>query len=334
MLSIKERKQKWLDFYDMTSGVNRINMIHCGEGMPERPLLWRENMTARTDWAYERYLQLIKHSEIIDDNTIPYLSLVTGTELFAEAFGCKVYKPLNNNPSAIPMIDNAAGVSKIKIPKLHETKLTVLFEMADKLSERAGKEALFGLFDLQSPMDISALIWDKNDFFAAMYYEPEAVRELAAKVTEFMYGFLDAWFGRYGNKFIAHYPDYYMEGGITLSEDEIGSVSPEMYKLFFEKELDEFSDRYGGIGVHCCANSEHQFDNLSKIKNLKVINLCLDHDKTLKSLKAFQDVCGQYPGYPITDVSETENPEKLHLVRTFYAATIEEAKVIAEKNPI
>ena len=87
-------------------------MITCYEGVPSRPLLWWDNAEIRVEWSYQRYLKLMEQTEWLEDNTIPYLSMITGTEIFAEAFGCKVYRPLDNNPFALPMIHSAkeAGV--------------------------------------------------------------------------------------------------------------------------------------------------------------------------------------------------------------------------------
>ena len=87
-----------------------------------------------------------------------------------------------------------------------------------------------------------------------------------------------------------------MPSGITISEDEVGAVSAQMYREFFEDELNEFSERYGGIGVHCCADSAHQWENFKRIKGLKILNLCRDRQDTLTSLDVFRAVCGQYPG--------------------------------------
>lgn len=129
------------------------------------------------------------------------------------------------------------------------------------------------LVDIQSPMDIAALIWNKNDIYIAIIESPEAVKELAAKVGELMVKFLDEWFARYGQEFIAHYPVYYMPQGITLSEDEVGAVNEEMFVEFYLPELVALSKRYGGIGIHCCANAKHQWDNFIKVSDLRLLNL-------------------------------------------------------------
>ena len=70
--------------------------------------------------------------------------------------------------------------------------------------------------------------------------------------------FLDEWFGRYGRDHIAHYPDYFMEGGWTVSEDEVGVVNEEMFEKLFLPELNELSRRYGGIGMHCCVTASSE----------------------------------------------------------------------------
>ena len=327
MKSITERKQRWIDFYDPNSEIKRLYIIMCNEGVPPRPQLWWELADQRIDYAYERCLRHIDCLNYIDDDSIPHLTLVTGTEIFAEAFGCPVHKPETNNPFALPLVKNAAEASKIKMPKLENTKLSLLFDMADKLRDRIGDDEIpLAMPDIQTPMDIAALIWEKSDFFAAMYEEPEAVKELSEKIKTFMFEFFDKWFERYGKSFIAHYPDYYMPYGITMSEDEIGAVSVEMYRDFFEPEINEFSDRYGSIGVHCCAHSKHQWENLKNIRNLKLLNLVLSADLTDKSVKYFADTCVQMPAYYNYDT----NPDytDIRLIKSIGVNTVEELKTL------
>lgn len=328
MLTIEQRKQSWLDLQDMSSPVDRVLVVSCDEvKMPERPLLWWELAKERVAWSYERYQKQLENMEWLDDSTVPSLSMETGTEIFAEAFGCKVHRPLDNNPFALPLIRDVSEFSKIKLPRLEDTKLSILFDMADKLRELAGKDVLLSLPDMQTPMDISALIWEKSDFFVAMYEEPEAVRELSAMVYEFVTGFLDQWFARYGKSFIAHFPHYYMEYGVTMSEDEIGAVSPEMYREFFEPELNALSERYGAIGIHCCADSKHQWENLKRVKNLKLLNLHREAEETAESLEFFHDFVAQYPGYSGVEVPGV----RYHMANAVSVATKKEAVELVKR---
>ena len=126
--------------------------------------------------------------------------------------------------------------------------------------------------DIQSPMDIVALIWEKADLFCAMIEAPEAVKALAEKVRTLLVSFFDEWFTRYGTTFIAHYPDYVMHGGITMSVDEVGALNPEMFQEFFRDELVSLADHFGGLGIHCCADARHQWANFRELPGLKVMN--------------------------------------------------------------
>ena len=327
---ISKRKQNWVDFVDLSSDVDRLLVVECSENMPERPLLWWENKKERIQWAYERFCRQTENMEWLDDNTVPNISVITGTELFAEAFGCSVHKPLDNTPCAIPLVNNVSELYKVKFPKFEDTNLYTLFEMADALKEKCGKDALIAMFDIQTPMDIAALIWEKSDFFVALYEEPEAIKELTLKIKEFMFSFIDAWFNRYGKEFIAHYPQYYMPFGITVSEDEIGTVNPAMYEEFFMKELHEFSEHYGAIGIHCCAESMHQWDNFKKIPNLKLLNLDRTPEQTLQSYERLNNVAHFNQKIDL-DLSKIKTPKKPHVANFVYTDTKSEAIKIVEK---
>ncbi len=97
-------------------------------------------------------------------------------------------------PFALPMVFNDTDLTKVKDIELSSSTLVRLFDMADELYERSGKEAVFRLPDIQSPMDITALIWDKTDLYTALIENPAAVLEVAAKVTKLLCAFLDEWF--------------------------------------------------------------------------------------------------------------------------------------------
>jgi len=258
-------------------------------------LLWPENREKRRAWLLGNYEDALRQSEWLDDDALPHFHTITGTEIFAEAFGCAVHRPEDNMPFALPFVKSWRDAEKVNKPALFDTPLAAQFDLFDALRRAAGPDALLRLPDIQSPMDITALIWDKSDLFTAMLDAPEAVLTLCRKVEELLAEFLGEWFSRYGAKYIAHFPHYYMEGGVTLSEDEIGSVSPELYGVFFGRELAALSERFGGIGIHCCANSKHQWEHLAGVPGLQLINLHLPYKHQLEAMARFGGVCAQWP---------------------------------------
>ena len=166
--------------------------------------------------------------------------------------------------------------------------------MADELARRAGPGALFRMVDLQSPMDVAALIWDKTDFYAALLENPEAVTDLVEKVKTLQFNFLDEWFRRYGREFIAHFPEYYLPQGVTLSVDEIGAVSGKMFLKYFLPDLNQFSERYNGLGIHCCANARHQWEHFKKISGLRLLNIYNRADILREAYPFFADFVAQW----------------------------------------
>ena len=296
--AISGRKEKWLRFL-RNEGCERTMYLIDAEGemdgTGQRPLPWPGLVEGRIAWAVENYNLRMDQAGWLDDDRVPCLSPYTGTQIFAEAFGCKVHYPANDMPFALPMFDNMRAVSSLRVPKVHDTPLSTLFEIGRRLRQKAGPDATMQLPDVQSPLDIAALIVNKEEFYVAMHETPQAVHELTAKTKALLTAFFDEWFLEFGASYIAHYPAYYMEGGITLSEDEVGAFGSGMFNEFVLGSLNELSARYGGIGIHCCADSMHQWGNLLEVKGLQMLNLCNKFDFIERSIKYIGGAVAQWP---------------------------------------
>jgi hypothetical protein len=287
--TIRKRQQRWERFVKPGAAPGFMFMVRCNDPeMPPKVAPWPSLQKERVEWIWKTYQRQRDGAAWLEDDFIPHLNMLTGTEIFAEAFGCQVHRPQTNMPFALPLIRTAPEVAGLQVPELSTSTLAYLFDMADELHRR-DPDAVFRLIDVQSPMDIAALIWEKELFFLALVEEPEAVKELVAKVRQLMMAFLDEWFRRYGTRYVAHFPDYFMTSGVTLSEDEVGTVSPDMVEEFFLPELAALSNRYGGLGMHCCANSRHQWANFKKIPGLRVLNIIQPLELTQEAFRFFAD---------------------------------------------
>jgi hypothetical protein len=325
---IGARTARWERFMRLDGKRAFMHVVDCAEGVPERPWPTPANRAARVDWSVRRYEQRMDALGSLEDDTVPFLEPYTGTEIFAAALGCDVAYPPDNMPFARPLISEASELDRVRVPALSSSPLAELFGIADELRRRAGTEAPMRLIDVQSPMDIAALVWDKNTFYTALLETPEAVRELAGRAKRLLTEFLDLWFGRYGRGYVAHYPQYWMQGGLTLSEDEVGSVSPRLFRELFLPELSELSARYGGLGVHCCANARHQWDGFTAIPGLRLLNVNQPRPVCDAALAFFAGTCAQMP---VTDPEwdlergPGQFPEGAHVVLTSTVKTHAEA---------
>ena len=332
---IQKRKDRWLEWYDLQHDQKLMLVVDYEDDdvTGSRPWPNPDRMDQRLDWAVKKYHRQISKMAWLQDDRIPFLDLYTGTEIFAEAFGCEVHRTDNNMPFALPLINDSKQAAHIRIPELEQTPLYDLIEKARFLRQQTDKNALLRLVDIQTPMDITALIWDKNSFYIAMLEEPEAIKEVNRKVQTLMVEFLDIWFEQFGSDYIAHYPDYYMPSGLTLSIDEIGAVSPEMFAEFFLPEVNALSERYGSLGVHCCAHAKHQWQGLSEIVNLKIINLVQPDTVIKKAYPYFAKTCCQMHQWHDTlpvDYMLNHLPEKAHVVLNPPAHSRYEAEALCD----
>lgn len=277
VMDLDERLARWKAFVAGTGGLPFLFHVSYPDREREGRLppgvpLWPDKARERIELRWAEYALMCHKASRVGDDRVPYLSNITGTEIFAEAFGCAVHRPDNANPFALPMARSAVEAARLKAPELSTSSLAYLFDIADELYRRGGPGAVMKPVDIQSPMDVVALIWEKSDLFIAMLETPEPVLALAGEVRRLMVAFFDEWFSRYGMTFVAHYPDYVMHGGITVSVDEVGSVNEQAFNQFFRDDLVFLSEHFGGLGIHCCADARHQWNNFRSLPGLRVMN--------------------------------------------------------------
>lgn len=229
------------------------------------------------DWLgyhQEHYRRMLACSEAIGDDAVPYVKVHTGTQLFASAFGCDVHIFPNDPPSARPLVRTAAEADRLPQPTIEAEPLAKVFEFAEQLRRRLGPDVPISVPDIQSPFDVAALIWNKEDFFVAMVETPDAVKRLAAKCHKLLAEFLVEFRRQFPNCNYCHCPYAWAppELGCWLSEDEVGSMSAAMFEEFSLPILVDLSRQFGGLFVHCCATADHQYENFKKIPNLRGLN--------------------------------------------------------------
>ncbi|MBQ8612431.1 MAG: hypothetical protein IJ412_12095 [Oscillospiraceae bacterium] len=341
MTTIEQRKQRWNDFY-RADGETKV-LFHVKFNPPysaQFAKLLPECKQERIDFTWRHYLEDLERSTWLEDDYIPNFLLVTGTELYAEALGSQVFCPKDHWewPRAEPIIFSPQDAEKVRFPKLEDSTLMLYFDIADELQRRGGKDVLFNLPNMLCPMDIVAQLWEKTDLYLTMIDEPEVILELSEKIRTFFLSFTDEWFHRYGTEFIGHYPFYYMNGGISITVDEIGTISSDMYRQFFEKDLDIIARRYGGMGIHCCADSRHQWDNLSRIPGLRMLNIVRPEKTLREAYSYFKDIAALWPEKmeggvpePMVNPAKESLPAGCRLVLTENASTRDEALRIAEQ---
>ena len=226
-------------------------------------------------WARENYAAQLKLLEATGHDAVPFLYLAATTGNFAAGFGAPIHQFEGSNAAAAPGVFSAEEADRLPQPDLWRMPTVVRwFELGRAIQETLGRDVPFNVPDIQSPFDIAAIAWSKEDLFLNMVENPDAVKRLTAKALVMVQQFLRAAIKEFPQLNICHCPQVWIPPrlGIALSEDEAGSMSAEMFEEFCLPSLRELSREFGGLFVHCCAKADHQYTSFRKIPNLRGLN--------------------------------------------------------------
>ncbi|MEI7902136.1 MAG: hypothetical protein WCK89_17925, partial [bacterium] len=128
----------------------------------------------------------------------------------------------------------------------------------------------------------------------------DAVKRLVDKCQALLKQFFAEFMREFPNCNLCHCPNAWgpPELGVWLSEDEAGSMSARMFEGFCLPNLNDLSDTFGGLFVHCCATADHQYGGFRKIHHLRGLNRVFQSPGPRPAIQAFsgQTVLTTAPG--------------------------------------
>lgn len=225
----------------------------------------------------ENYRRAEAMHQATQDDGIPTAKLSTGTHLYAAAFGCDVHVYDDSPACALPMVATGEQSDQLAIPDIWKTpNLYRVFELGDALRKELGSDVFFGPPDVQTGFDTAALVWQKESLLIAMMdpQEKAAVKRLVDKCALLFKTMLQELRKEFPNLNPCHCPGTWTppEMGPWMSNDECGIMSTAMFEEFCLPEMVDLAETFGGIGMHCCADAEHQFESFKKIPNFYGFN--------------------------------------------------------------
>ncbi|MBI4977617.1 MAG: hypothetical protein HZC28_09050 [Spirochaetes bacterium] len=296
-----------------------------------------------TEWVpyfAENYRREIEMLESAGGDIVPQARASTATHIYAAAFGAKVhaYRGMNTNPAAMPFITNGEEADRLEEPDIWKSPtLYRIFEMNRALQRELGHDVPLGPPDLQSGFDIMSQIWDKTDLFCSMVLpdKKEAVHRLNEKCARLLKKVIAELRKEFPTMQVCHCPGAWTppEMGPWLSNDECGEFGPDLFEEYCMPELVDLSTAFGGLGMHCCAKAEHQFENFMKIPNFYGFNRVAS--KNTRGYKAmleyFKDASAPVLVFGWLDDETTEwfianAPEGVRCIFTQLGASSENAK--------
>jgi len=210
-----------------------------------------------------------------DTDYVPYLDPFEGVTIMAEAFGCQVEYPRDNDPAvAKPIISRPEDVYDIKRPEIDNPVFQRVFGTLEHWQKKTGGMIPLGNTDPQSPLDVASLIWKTDDFLMACYTNKKEVHYLMDLLTESFIEFYSAQHDVIKNSaYPVHaFPLVDSNDGIAVSDDQVVLMTPDLYREFGIPSLEKISEAFGGIYYHSCGDWGPFMDDVLAIKGLRAIN--------------------------------------------------------------
>ena len=79
--------------------------------------------------------------------------------------------------------------------------------------------------------------------------------------------------------------------GISISDDNLAVVSPDIGREFCLKYDQELADAFGGLAIHSCGKWQHLMPDVAKMRNIRQIDCAIhtDSDPTPNDPEAVRD---------------------------------------------
>jgi hypothetical protein len=238
-----------------------------------------------------------KHLSRVHDDTVPYFMPWFGTGIVASAFGCPMREAAGHgdDPAVIGgCIEDLKDIARLKIPDPYKDGwMPRVIDTIDYA--RTHSDLPVGLTDMNSPLSTAAQMCGYDKLFIWMFEEPEAVHELMDKITDAFIQWVKVQKAHIGEPLDASNG---LQGiwapkgvGVWVSDDDIVSMSPDLYEEFVVPRYSRIFETFGGGSVHFCGNAAHQAENLLRIKNMRIIN-----NSTLYDFDAFEKLYRKVSG--------------------------------------
>lgn len=225
----------------------------------------------------------------------------------AEAFGAKIRFSDIEVPTVLEgIIDDIEDAENIVVPKIGDGRTSICIEGVKKAKAEIKDRPVF--CGVIGPYSLAGRLFDMSELMIACFEEPEKVKVLLSKVTEFLTNYIKA-FKEVG------------ADGVIMAEPAAGLLSSdfaeEFSMPFVNKIFDAVNDDDFITCYHNCGNSVNDMLDLVSTVNADIIHLgnAIDLKKALEVLPKEKIVMGNVD--PVLFKTSTPDEIKADVKRVF-----------------
>jgi len=182
-----------------------------------------------------------------------------------------------------PIVTEARDLDRLCPVPFEHTDFQRAWQLYQRVRETLGGEVFLRLPDFQGPMNTLSLMVPQTDLFFMLHDEPDRVGRALSHITDILIEYVDRLMTMADRERIVGtiWPYVCLPGdiGVSLTQDYMPLLSPELYAEFEIPCLKRISDHFGGVFVHCCGQYAHHLENLRR-SGVRLLGLEFHHPAT------------------------------------------------------
>jgi hypothetical protein len=208
------------------------------------------------------------HLHYFDDLYIPHIDTFIGTPVIASVFGGKIKYFEDKDPWVEnQIIHDYKDIDRLKKPDPFKGGLTKkILEWIDYWKLATGDRIPMSITDMQGPLSVAIDLMGASNFYLGLYDDPKRVKKLLEIITELFIDFLNIIYPRVAvEDGVNEWTGIFIPSGrgkCRLSEDNLISISSEMYSEFLHPFNEMIFKETGGGILHWCGDGSNNFENV------------------------------------------------------------------------
>jgi hypothetical protein len=208
------------------------------------------------------------HLKNLDDVYIPHIDTFIGTPVIASVFGGKIKYFKDKDPwIENHIINDYKDIDRLKKPDPLKVGLTKkILEWIDFWKSATRDRIPMSITDMQGPLSVAIDLMGASKFYLGLYDDPKRVKKLLEIIAEVFIDFINIIYPRVAvEDGVNEWTGIFIPSGrgkCRLSEDNLISISSEMYSEFLHPFNEMIFKETGGGILHWCGDGSNNFENV------------------------------------------------------------------------